>query len=158
LGGRAADVYGRRRIFIVGLVLFAATSVLVGLAPLASLIEAGRAVQGAAGGCAGLDVDAGLGVRRRHCAQVFMLSLYLQTVDRYSAKQTGLLFLVQGASAVLGAALGIGVLVAVAEFQTLSLQLQWAGPDSTTALVDGFRYALVGAALVSFAAAMVTLA
>jgi predicted MFS family arabinose efflux permease len=38
--------------------------------------------------------------------QVFVLTLYLQGVEGFSAGQTGLLFLVQGAAAILGAVLG----------------------------------------------------
>jgi predicted MFS family arabinose efflux permease len=38
--------------------------------------------------------------------QVFVMTLYLQNVEGYSAAQTGFMFLVQGASAVLGAAIG----------------------------------------------------
>ena len=44
--------------------------------------------------------------------QVFVLSLYLQTVEGFSAIQTGLLFLVQGATAVFGAVLGSRVVSA----------------------------------------------
>ena len=38
--------------------------------------------------------------------QVFVMSLYLQTVEGYSAIQTGLIFVVQGATAIFGAVLG----------------------------------------------------
>jgi MFS family permease len=48
LGGRAADLFGRRRIFIIGLTLFAAASLLGGLAPSAWQLVAARAVQGLA--------------------------------------------------------------------------------------------------------------
>jgi EmrB/QacA subfamily drug resistance transporter len=49
LGGSLGDVYGRRRIFVYGLVGFTAASVLCGLAPNAGALIAARAVQGAAG-------------------------------------------------------------------------------------------------------------
>lgn len=49
LGGSLGDVYGRRRIFSVGLVGFAATSLLCALAPSATWLVAARALQGAAG-------------------------------------------------------------------------------------------------------------
>jgi EmrB/QacA subfamily drug resistance transporter len=49
LGGRLADLFGRRRMFITGLVLFAVTSLLCGLAWSAGSLVAFRALQGLAG-------------------------------------------------------------------------------------------------------------
>ena len=49
LGGSLGDVYGRRKIFRLGLMGFAATSVLCALAPSAPMLVAARALQGAAG-------------------------------------------------------------------------------------------------------------
>jgi EmrB/QacA subfamily drug resistance transporter len=49
LGGRLADLFGRRRMFISGLVLFAVTSLLCGLAWSAGSLVAFRALQGLAG-------------------------------------------------------------------------------------------------------------
>src|SRR5437868_4893379 len=46
LGGRMADLLGRRRIFIVGLVLFTIASLTCGLASSAGVLIASRAVQG----------------------------------------------------------------------------------------------------------------
>ncbi|MFI7444721.1 MFS transporter [Nonomuraea indica] len=46
VGGRAADVLGRRRMFQAGLVLFTGGSLMCGLAPDAGTLLAGRAVQG----------------------------------------------------------------------------------------------------------------
>jgi len=45
-GGRFADLFGRRRMFIVGAAIFAAFSVLGGAAPDAGLLIAGRALMG----------------------------------------------------------------------------------------------------------------
>lgn len=47
LGGRLADYLGRRRMFLIGLVGFAAASALAGLAQNAGELFAGRALQGA---------------------------------------------------------------------------------------------------------------
>jgi MFS family permease len=47
LGGRAADLFGRRRMFIAGLLLFAAASLAGGLAQDPVLLVASRVVQGA---------------------------------------------------------------------------------------------------------------
>jgi EmrB/QacA subfamily drug resistance transporter len=49
LGGRAADLFGRRRIFIVGLSLFTAASLLGGLAQSGAWLIAARAAQGIGG-------------------------------------------------------------------------------------------------------------
>jgi EmrB/QacA subfamily drug resistance transporter len=46
-GGRLGDIYGRRRIFGLGLALFTAASVLCGVAPNAGFLVAARVVQGA---------------------------------------------------------------------------------------------------------------
>jgi EmrB/QacA subfamily drug resistance transporter len=45
-GGRLGDVFGRRRAFLVGVVLFASSSATAGLAPSAAFLVASRAVQG----------------------------------------------------------------------------------------------------------------
>ncbi len=46
--GRAADVYGRKRVFVAGLALFCLASAAGGLAPSATVLIAARAVQGIA--------------------------------------------------------------------------------------------------------------
>jgi EmrB/QacA subfamily drug resistance transporter len=46
LGGRMADLLGRRRIFVVGLILFTAASLACGLATSAAVLIAARTVQG----------------------------------------------------------------------------------------------------------------
>jgi MFS family permease len=49
VGGRLADPFGRRRLLIVGLVLFAVASVGAGLAQSSVLLIGARVIQGAAG-------------------------------------------------------------------------------------------------------------
>jgi EmrB/QacA subfamily drug resistance transporter len=49
LAGALADYYGRRRIFVIGLVGFGTTSVLCGLAPTLEFLVLARVLQGAAG-------------------------------------------------------------------------------------------------------------
>jgi MFS family permease len=44
--GRAADLWGRRRVFVVGLVLFSVVSLVCGLSGSAALLVAARAAQG----------------------------------------------------------------------------------------------------------------
>ena len=48
-GGRLGDLYGRRRMFAIGLILFTLTSAACGLAPDASALVIARVLQGAAG-------------------------------------------------------------------------------------------------------------
>jgi EmrB/QacA subfamily drug resistance transporter len=45
-GGRLGDIFGRRKVFLIGVVVFAASSALIGLAPTEGMLVAGRAVQG----------------------------------------------------------------------------------------------------------------
>src|SRR4051812_15079980 len=47
LGGAAADRYGRRRVFMVGIALFTVASIGCGLAPDVATLLLGRALQGA---------------------------------------------------------------------------------------------------------------
>src|SRR4029077_17630662 len=49
LGARAADLFGRRRVFLVGLAIFTVCSLLGGLAQNAGVLIAARAVQGFGG-------------------------------------------------------------------------------------------------------------
>src|SRR5216683_3249017 len=46
LGGRAGDLFGRRRLFVAGLVLFTAASLMNGVATSSTMLIVGRAVQG----------------------------------------------------------------------------------------------------------------
>src|ERR671927_1509562 len=47
LGGRLADLYGMRRMFVLGSIVFAAASLVSGLAPTFEILVAARVVQGA---------------------------------------------------------------------------------------------------------------
>src|SRR4051794_33942914 len=46
LGGRGADLFGRQRLFIAGVVIFTAASALNGVATSSGVLVAGRALQG----------------------------------------------------------------------------------------------------------------
>jgi len=50
-GGKLGDLYGRRRLFTIGLVVFTLSSLACGLAPSASFLIGARAVQGAGAAC-----------------------------------------------------------------------------------------------------------
>jgi len=49
LGGRAADLFGRRRLFLIGVAVFSAASLLNGLATSSAMLVIGRALQGFGG-------------------------------------------------------------------------------------------------------------
>ncbi len=49
LGGSLGDIYGRRRVFVIGIGVFTAASILSGAAPSAGLLIAARALQGMGG-------------------------------------------------------------------------------------------------------------
>ncbi|WP_084721588.1 MFS transporter [Rhodococcus marinonascens] len=50
IGGRLGDIYGRKRVFIVGIAIFTLSSLLAGLAPDAGLLIGARVVQGMGAG------------------------------------------------------------------------------------------------------------
>jgi EmrB/QacA subfamily drug resistance transporter len=52
LGGRAGDLYGRRRVFRIGITIFTAASLLGGFAPTVELLIAARVLQGLGGAIA----------------------------------------------------------------------------------------------------------
>lgn len=52
LGGRSGDIFGRRRMFLVGIIIFAGASFLGGLATSRGLLIAARAIQGVGGAIA----------------------------------------------------------------------------------------------------------
>jgi MFS family permease len=51
LGGRIADLFGRRRVFVFGVGLFSLASLVGGLSTSSDMLTAARAVQGLGGGC-----------------------------------------------------------------------------------------------------------
>ena len=60
LSGRASDLYGRRRLFSIGLIIFAVSSLAGGLAPSEAVLIGARAVQGigaAIASATGLDMS-----------------------------------------------------------------------------------------------------
>ena len=89
LGGRVADFVGRKRMFIIGLLGFAAASALGGLAPTQGLLFAARALQGGFG------------------AFLVPAALSLLTVTFHDPKERAKAFGVYGAIAGGGAAIGL---------------------------------------------------
>jgi EmrB/QacA subfamily drug resistance transporter len=95
-GGRMGDRFGRRRMLIIGLVAFTATSALCGLAPTARLLVAGRLLQGLAAAIM--------------FPQVFSLMRVAFTDARERATAFAMFGATQGLAAVVGQILG-GLLV-----------------------------------------------
>src|SRR5271165_2711958 len=59
-GGRLGDLYGRRRLFVIGVASFAATSALCGFAPTATILVIGRLLEGLAAALLGPQVLAAI--------------------------------------------------------------------------------------------------
>jgi len=163
--GALADMYGRRRLYILGLVIFTAASVLCGVAQGSLMLELSRALQGIGG------------------AIMFSVSLAL-LAHAFRGKERGLAFGVWGATTgfavaigpVLGGALvsglswrfiffvnlpiGIGALVLtmmrVEESRdTAARRPDWWGFILFTAGLSSLIYALIEAGLTSFGATRV---
>ncbi|GGQ02435.1 MFS transporter [Streptosporangium pseudovulgare] len=80
LGGRLGDLFGRRRMFAVGLALFTLASVACGLAPDVGTLIAARVAQGAAAALLSPQVLAVLRTAYHGAAQVRALSAYAMTM------------------------------------------------------------------------------
>ncbi|MFG1864787.1 MFS transporter [Microbispora bryophytorum] len=80
LGGRLGDVFGRRRMFALGLALFTLASVACGLAPDAGSLVAARVVQGAAAAVLAPQVLAVIRTAYSGAAQARAVSAYALTM------------------------------------------------------------------------------
>ncbi|MER7007664.1 MFS transporter [Dactylosporangium sp. NPDC000555] len=76
LGGRAGDILGRRRIFVIGIVVFTIASLLGGLAPNAEWLIVMRAVQGVGAALAGPGTLALIITNFQGTAQTRALGIY----------------------------------------------------------------------------------
>ena len=103
LGGRLGDLYGHRRLFLLGLILFTVASVGCGLAPSQGMLIAARAVQGLGGAV----VTA--------VALTLIMSLFTESADR--AKAMGIYGFVCSAGGSVGVLLG--------GFLTTTLNWHW---------------------------------
>jgi EmrB/QacA subfamily drug resistance transporter len=102
LGGRAGDVLGRKRIFIVGLVAFAVFSLLCGLSVSSGMLIAARALQGAAGAILS--------------PSVFSITMVTFPEGAERNKALGILGAIAGSGAAIGVLLG-GVLTEYAGWE-----------------------------------------
>jgi EmrB/QacA subfamily drug resistance transporter len=96
-GGRLGDNYGRKLLFIIGLIVFAAASAACGMAPTTEILIAARAVQGIGGALM--------------YPQVLAI-IQVNFVDQERAKALGIFGSVIGVAAVAGQLLG-GVIIAL---------------------------------------------
>jgi EmrB/QacA subfamily drug resistance transporter len=103
LGGRAADLLGRRRLFLAGLAVFTVASLASALSPSASMLFAARAGQG-------------LGAAVLSPAALSIITTAFQGRER--AKALGAWGAVGGAGAAIGVLLG-GVLTEVADWRAI---------------------------------------
>jgi EmrB/QacA subfamily drug resistance transporter len=121
-GGRLADLVGRKRMFIVGLLVFAAASLLGGISPSFAVLVIARAIQGVAG------------------AMLAPAALSLLSTTFPDSKERATAFSVFGAVAGSGAAVGLllgGVLTEYLSWRwTLFINVLFAG----VALVGTLRY------------------
>jgi EmrB/QacA subfamily drug resistance transporter len=102
LGGRAGDVLGRKRIFTVGLLAFAAFSLLCGLSVSSGMLIAARALQGAAGAILS--------------PSVFSITMVTFEEGAERNKALGILGAIAGSGAAIGVLLG-GVLTEYAGWE-----------------------------------------
>ena len=121
-GGRLADLVGRKRMFIAGLMVFAAASLLGGISPNFEVLVTARAIQGVAG------------------ATLAPAALSLLTTTFPDSKERATAFAVFGAVAGSGAAVGLllgGVLTEFLSWRwTLFINVLFAG----VALIGAVRY------------------
>jgi EmrB/QacA subfamily drug resistance transporter len=103
LGGRAADLLGRRRMFLVGLTLFTLASLGAGLAPSAGVLYAARAAQG-------------IGAALLSPAALSLITTTFTGAER--AKALGVWGAVGGAGGAIGVLLG-GVLTDVIDWRAI---------------------------------------
>ncbi|HEX3932866.1 MAG TPA: MFS transporter [Nocardioides sp.] len=119
LGGRIGDYVGRKRIFLIGLVGFAAASTLGGAAQNAGTLFAARAIQGA------------------FAALLAPAALSLITVTFTEAKERSRAFAVYGAIAGAGAAIGLILGGALTEYTSWRWCLFINVPIAAVAFVGG---------------------
>ena len=102
LGGRMGDILGRRRVFMVGLALFALTSLVAGLSTSSAMLIGARLAQGAAGAILS--------------PSVFSITSVTFAEGAERNKALGVLGAISGAGAAIGVILG-GVLTTYASWE-----------------------------------------
>jgi EmrB/QacA subfamily drug resistance transporter len=156
LGGRAGDILGRRRMFMVGLGLFALGSLLGGLAPNFELLIFGRVIQGIGGAIASptalslIATEFEEGPERTRAFAVFAavagagaaLGLLLGGVLTEYLTWRWVLFV----NVPIGAVLVVGAYVYVHESDRLSGRFDWMGGALSTIGMTSLVYGFINAA------------
>src|SRR2546423_7886453 len=122
LGGRAGDILGRRRMFIIGLALFSLGSLLGGIANTYGLLLGGRVIQGLGGAIAS------------------PTALSLVTVSFPEGKERNRAFAVYAAVSGAGAALGLLLGGILTEYLTWRWVLYVNVPIGALLIVGSFLY------------------
>ena len=122
LGGRIADYFGRKRMFVVSLIGFAGASALGGLAQNSAMLFSARALQGA------------------FAAVMAPAALSLLTVAFTEPKERARAFAVYGGIAGAGAAIGLILGGVLTEFASWRWTLLINVPIAVAAAVAAFRY------------------
>ncbi len=122
LGGRIADYFGRKRMFVISLIGFAGASALGGLAQNSAMLFGARALQGA------------------FAAVMAPAALSLLTVAFTEPKERARAFAVYGGIAGGGAAIGLILGGVLTEFASWRWTLLINVPIAIAAAVAGFRY------------------
>jgi len=122
LGGRIADYFGRKRMFVVSLIGFAGASALGGLAQSSAMLFSARALQGA------------------FAAVMAPAALSLLTVAFTEPKERARAFAVYGGIAGAGAAIGLILGGVLTEFASWRWTLLINVPIAIAAAVGAFRY------------------
>ena len=122
LGGRIADYFGRKRMFVISLIGFAAASALGGLAQNSAMLFSARALQGA------------------FAAVMAPAALSLLTVAFTEPKERARAFAVYGGIAGGGAAIGLILGGVLTEFASWRWTLLINVPIAVVAAIAAFRY------------------
>jgi MFS family permease len=162
LGGRVADLLGRRRVFVAGLALFAVSSLVCGISWSAGILIAARVVQGLAAAVlapTALSLLPAMVIFGPGLGAAFVACQIAALTD-VPEQASGLAAGVVDTSFHLGNAIGIAIATSVAVVSTASVYRADPGADPLVALREGFRSAFgvtVGSAAVALLAALLLL-
>ena len=165
LGGRLGDLFGHRRLFLIGIFAFTVASVVCGLATSQAWLVGARAVQGLGGAAVGLALFARAPVNGGFWWDVLpgMLLLglgagiafnpvLLAAMNDVAPYESGLASGIVNTSFMMGGALGLAVLASLAAARTDALAA--AGLSAQAALNGGYQWAFIAGAVFAAVAAV----